>query len=72
MKGILPIIGKIPICITLPGIIEKLSGIKSEAAKQQMGFQVLTGSWRIWSQMMAGLPTYLNNQHSDTWINSNN
>lgn len=57
MKGTLPIIGKIPTCITLPGIMGKFGGFKPEAAKQQMRFQVLTGSWKIWSQIMTGLPT---------------
>lgn len=59
MKETLPIIGKIPTWIALLVIIEKLPGFKPEAAKQQMGFQVLTGSWKIWSQMVAGLPAVI-------------
>lgn len=55
----MPIIGKTPTCITLPGIMEELPGFKQEAAEQQMGFQVPTGSWKIWSQMMTGLPTLI-------------
>lgn len=39
--------------------MEELPGFKQEAAEQQMRFQVLTGSWKIWSQMMTGLPTLI-------------
>lgn len=55
----------------LAGIIQELSGIKRND-KQQIEFQVLTGTLNAWFQVMIGLIPNMNKKNVDTSADKNN